>query len=151
MGLTFQESARGVHKDVNINVTDNCPKCNGTRCELGTKPTKCLTCNGTGMETVTTGPFVMRSSCRQCRGTGQVILNPCTECNGKGTMVQRKRVTVPVPAGQFLQLSMRYTVFYSCGSHFTYHFCYTFFFRSGRWTDCSYACGQTGSVYYIQS
>jgi DnaJ family protein A protein 3 len=25
---------------------------------------------------------------------------PCTECEGKGSTVQRKKVTVPVPAGE---------------------------------------------------
>ncbi|CAL8128985.1 unnamed protein product [Orchesella dallaii] len=99
MDLTFQEAARGVHKDVVLNVTDACPKCNGTKCELGSKPAKCLQCNGTGMETLTTGPFIMKSTCRQCKGTRVVIQHPCQECHGKGTTVQRKKVTVPVPAG----------------------------------------------------
>ncbi|ODM98433.1 hypothetical protein Ocin01_08249, partial [Orchesella cincta] len=99
MNLTFQEAARGVHKDVNINVTDNCPKCSGTKCEPGSKPVKCLQCNGTGMETIASGPFIMRSACRQCKGARVIIQWPCQECHGKGTTVQRKKVTVPVPAG----------------------------------------------------
>lgn len=102
MDLTFEQAARGVHKDVVLNVTDNCPKCNGTKCEIGTWPVKCLTCNGTGMETISTGPFIMRSTCRQCKGARTIIRDPCIECEGKGTMVQRRKVTVPVPAGIFL-------------------------------------------------
>lgn len=58
MNLTFQQAARGVNKDMNINVTDNCPKCAGTRCELGTKPVKCESCNGTGIETIATGMII---------------------------------------------------------------------------------------------
>ena len=42
---------------------------------------------------------MMRSTCRKCFGTGKLIANPCIECEGKGQTVQRKRVTVPVPAG----------------------------------------------------
>ncbi|CAG7729059.1 unnamed protein product [Allacma fusca] len=99
MNLTFQQAARGVNKDVNINVTDTCPKCGGNRCELGTRPVKCEPCNGSGMETIATGPFIMRSTCRHCRGKGQKIQYPCTECDGRGTIIQRKKVTVPVPAG----------------------------------------------------
>ncbi|ODM89514.1 hypothetical protein Ocin01_17166 [Orchesella cincta] len=99
MSLTFQEAARGVHKDIMINVTDNCPKCNGSKCELGSKPAKCLQCNGTGMETIASGPFIMRSACRQCKGARVIIQYPCQECHGKGSTVQRKKVTVPVPAG----------------------------------------------------
>lgn len=99
MHLTFQEAARGVHKDLSINVTDTCPSCSGSRSQSGSKPEKCTTCNGTGMETITSGPFIMRSNCRRCHGSRVIIKNPCRECSGKGTTVQRKRVTVPVPAG----------------------------------------------------
>ncbi|XP_018353343.1 PREDICTED: protein tumorous imaginal discs, mitochondrial-like isoform X1 [Trachymyrmex septentrionalis] len=99
MNLTFSQAARGVNKDINVNVVDICPKCGGSRCELGTKPVKCQYCNGTGMETISTGPFVMSSTCRYCQGTRTHIKFPCTECNAKGQTVQRKKITVPVPAG----------------------------------------------------
>lgn len=99
MNLTFSQAARGVNKDIDVNVVDICPKCTGTRCEPGTKPGRCQYCNGTGMETISTGPFVMRSTCRYCQGTRQFIKYKCTECEGKGQTVQRKRITVPVPAG----------------------------------------------------
>ncbi|XP_041969563.1 protein tumorous imaginal discs, mitochondrial-like isoform X2 [Aricia agestis] len=99
VNLRFTEAARGVNKDINLNVVDTCPKCQGTRCELGTKAIKCTYCNGTGMETFSRGPFVMRSTCRHCHGTRMLIKFPCVECEGKGSSVQRKKVTVPVPAG----------------------------------------------------
>ncbi|XP_030369187.1 protein tumorous imaginal discs, mitochondrial isoform X2 [Scaptodrosophila lebanonensis] len=99
MDLTFAQAARGVNKDVNVNVVDTCPKCTGSKCEPGTKPGRCQYCNGTGFETISTGPFVMRSTCRYCQGTRQYIKYPCAECEGKGRTVQRRKVTVPVPAG----------------------------------------------------
>lgn len=99
MNLTFAQAARGVNKDIDVNVVDTCLKCSGSRCEPGTKPGKCQYCNGTGMETISTGPFVMRSTCRYCSGSRMYIKFPCGECDGKGQTVQRKRVTVPVPAG----------------------------------------------------
>nr|XP_034176343.1 protein tumorous imaginal discs, mitochondrial-like isoform X1 [Osmia lignaria] len=99
MNLTFSQAARGVNKDVQLNVLDTCPKCLGSRCEPGTKAVRCQYCNGTGMETISTGPFVMRSTCRYCHGTRMFIKFPCTECEGKGQSIQRKKVTVPVPAG----------------------------------------------------
>ncbi|KRF78434.1 protein tumorous imaginal discs, mitochondrial isoform X2 [Drosophila virilis] len=99
MDLTFAQAARGVNKDVNVNVVDQCPKCAGSKCEPGTKPGRCQYCNGTGFETISTGPFVMRSTCRYCQGTRQYIKYPCAECEGKGQTVQRRKVTVPVPAG----------------------------------------------------
>ncbi|XP_025836741.1 protein tumorous imaginal discs, mitochondrial-like isoform X2 [Agrilus planipennis] len=97
--LSFSQAARGVNKDINVNVVDTCPKCQGSRCELGTKPVKCTFCDGTGFESTTRGPFIMRSTCRYCEGTRMFIKFKCTECEGKGSTVQRKKVTVPVPAG----------------------------------------------------
>ncbi|XP_049826169.1 protein tumorous imaginal discs, mitochondrial-like isoform X2 [Aethina tumida] len=97
--VTFSQAARGTNKDININVVDNCPKCRGSRCEPGTNATRCNFCNGTGMESVTRGPFIMRSTCRYCQGSRMYIKHKCTECAGKGQTVQRKKISVPVPAG----------------------------------------------------
>lgn len=88
MALTFSQAARGVNKDIDVNVVDTCPKCTGSRCEPGTKPGRCQYCNGTGMETISTGPFVMRSTCRYCQGTRQYIKFKCIECEGKGSTVR---------------------------------------------------------------
>lgn len=55
MNLSFSQAARGVNKDINVNMVDTCLKCNGSRCEPGTKPGKCNYCNGTGVETISTG------------------------------------------------------------------------------------------------
>lgn len=97
--LSFKMAARGLDKDISLNVVEVCPKCQGSRCQLGTKAVRCQYCNGTGTETISTGPFVMRQTCRYCAGTRMVIPNPCDECEGKGQTVQRKTVTVQVPAG----------------------------------------------------
>lgn len=105
--VSFSQAARGTNKDVQINVVDTCPKCTGSRCEPGTKAIKCQFCNGTGMESITTGPFVMRSTCRYCQGTRMYIKYKCTECEGKGSTVQRRKVTIPVPAGKALILSLK--------------------------------------------
>lgn len=49
MDLTFEEAARGVNKEINLNVQDTCPKCRGSGAEPGSSPVKCPQCNGTGM------------------------------------------------------------------------------------------------------
>lgn len=100
LNLSFLEAARGAFKEVKVNVVDTCPKCDGTRAEPGTGGgERCPYCNGTGMETVSTGPFVMRSTCRMCHGSRLYIKFPCTECSGKGSTVQRKTAEINVPAG----------------------------------------------------
>lgn len=99
MKLTFLEAAKGVDKELNIKIMDTCESCRGTGCQDGTSPDKCQQCSGTGMETVSTGPFLMRSTCRRCHGKGMFNKSPCHECRGAGQTKQKKKVNVPVPAG----------------------------------------------------
>jgi DnaJ family protein A protein 3 len=110
MNLTFKEAAAGCNKEVPMNVKEKCPKCRGTKCELGTKPMKCLDCNGTGIETIVQGPFIMRSTCRQCLGEKEINRHPCSECQGKGNVIARRRIAVPVPPGIFDDQRVRLAV-----------------------------------------
>ena len=49
MNLTFQEAARGVNKDLELSVIEDCFRCGGSGAEPGSAPSKCPQCNGTGM------------------------------------------------------------------------------------------------------
>lgn len=55
MKLTLTQAARGINKDIIMNVVDTCPACNGSRAAPGSKAVKCQYCNGTGMETIVNG------------------------------------------------------------------------------------------------
>uniref|UniRef100_A0A3B3DB73 DnaJ homolog subfamily A member 3, mitochondrial n=1 Tax=Oryzias melastigma TaxID=30732 RepID=A0A3B3DB73_ORYME len=99
MELTFTQAAKGVNKEISVNIDTTCQRCDGKGHEPGTKVQHCHNCNGSGMETINTGPFVMRSTCRRCGGKGSVISTPCNSCRGTGQTKQRKTVMVPVPAG----------------------------------------------------
>ncbi|CAG9831670.1 unnamed protein product [Diabrotica balteata] len=80
--ITFTQAARGTTKVVNINVVDNCPRCRGSRYESGIQATKCQFCNGTGMQSITIGFFVIRSTCRYCQDSRMYIKHKCTKCKG---------------------------------------------------------------------
>ncbi|XP_026160316.1 dnaJ homolog subfamily A member 3, mitochondrial-like isoform X2 [Mastacembelus armatus] len=99
MELTFAEAAKGVNKELSVNIDDACPRCHGKGSEPGTKVSLCHYCNGTGMESINTGPFLMRSTCRRCGGKGSIINTPCALCRGSGQTRRRQTVSVPVPAG----------------------------------------------------
>jgi len=99
LDLTFSEACRGVNKELQVVVADTCSRCKGNGCEPGTVPVTCPQCHGTGMETISTGPFMMRSTCRMCHGRGTVIKDPCRECKGTGVVRKRKKAVVPVPPG----------------------------------------------------
>ncbi|KAL2086922.1 hypothetical protein ACEWY4_017981 [Coilia grayii] len=99
MELTFTQAAKGVNKEITVNIEDTCPRCDGKGNDPGTKVQHCHYCNGTGMESVSTGPFMMRSTCRRCGGRGSIIITPCIVCRGRGQTKQKHTVMVPVPAG----------------------------------------------------
>ncbi|XP_075869168.1 dnaJ homolog subfamily A member 3, mitochondrial-like isoform X2 [Nelusetta ayraudi] len=99
MELTFSEAAKGANKELNVNIDDTCPRCDGRGSEPGTKVSHCNYCNGTGMESINTGPFLMKSTCRRCGGRGSIISSPCALCRGTGQNKKRQTVAVPVPAG----------------------------------------------------
>ncbi len=39
------------------------------------------------------------STCRQCRGSGQVITNPCKKCRGSGKFPKKRVVNIKIPPG----------------------------------------------------
>lgn len=99
MELTFSEAAKGADKELSVNIDDACQRCDGRGNEPGTKVAHCHYCNGTGMESVNTGPFMMRTACRRCGGKGSIINTPCAVCRGSGQTKKRQTVAVPVPSG----------------------------------------------------
>lgn len=97
--LSFEQAARGVNKEISANMIDTCLRCNGTRAEPGTGTSTCPTCRGTGTENMNTGPFLLRTVCRRCNGSGSVVKHPCRECEGSGKVIKRQIVKVSIPAG----------------------------------------------------
>ncbi len=53
MELTFSEAAKGVNKELSVNIDDTCPRCDGHGSEPGTRVSHCHYCNGTGMVSFT--------------------------------------------------------------------------------------------------
>ena len=45
------------------------------------------------------GFFRLSTTCPQCRGTGQIISDPCQDCEGHGLINKKKKVSLKVPAG----------------------------------------------------
>ena len=101
--LTFEESAFGCEKELNLTRTERCEDCQGSGCAAGSSPETCPDCHGTGtvrMQQRT--PFGVMSTtgeCPKCHGTGKLIKNPCKSCGGTGSVRRQKRITVTIPAG----------------------------------------------------
>ncbi|NRA64716.1 MAG: molecular chaperone DnaJ [Pseudobacteriovorax sp.] len=96
--LEFSEAAFGVEKDVEFNREVVCKACNGSRAEPGGKKT-CHTCGGSGQIRRTQGFFSVASACPTCQGEGEIITKPCKACKGRGKTIEKKTVSVKIPAG----------------------------------------------------
>ena len=97
--IDFEDAAFGCSKEIQIPRNETCGRCDGSGAEPGTRPLQCNRCNGRGQVHTQQGFFMMSRTCSSCRGTGQVIQQPCSTCRGRGLQrVQRKR-KVDIPAG----------------------------------------------------
>lgn len=100
MTIDFEEAIYGTKKDIKIDVEEDCEECHG---KGGFDPKTCEECHGSG--TITSeqrtmfGSFLSRTTCPYCKGTGTKYDRTCTSCRGRGKVMNRKTITVTVPAG----------------------------------------------------
>lgn len=98
--VTFEEAVFGCEKDIELDVVEDCPGCDG---HGGHDPVDCSRCHGSG--TVTTeqhtilGSFVSKTVCPECNGEGRIYKNKCSNCHGRGKVKNHKTITVNVPSG----------------------------------------------------
>ncbi|HTY81247.1 MAG TPA: DnaJ domain-containing protein, partial [Dehalococcoidales bacterium] len=101
ISVSFEEAALGVEKEVEINRTEICETCRGTRAKPGTQPLRCPDCNGTGqirrVQRSIFGQFINTATCPKCRGEGTIISEPCPDCRGTGYQKHKRRIMVTVP------------------------------------------------------
>jgi molecular chaperone DnaJ len=111
--LSYEEIYSGCIKNIKINYLKSCVKCNGA----GGSKRKCEDCKGSGhIQTIRRmGPMVIsnQAECGKCRGTGDIILIKCMECNGKCHIELVKDVSVEFPAG----IKLEHVVFKEHGGH----------------------------------
>ncbi|MDT9409298.1 molecular chaperone DnaJ [Corynebacterium rouxii] len=101
--LTLEEAYLGTKKPITIDTAILCDRCEGTGSKSKSKPNVCGTCNGSGeiqqMQRSFLGNVMTSSPCPTCRGTGEVIPDPCDKCGGDGRVRTQRDLIVNVPAG----------------------------------------------------
>lgn len=101
--IDFIEAAFGVEKEIQLNTSETCPTCHGSKAKPGTQATTCTKCNGTGQIRVTQrtilGAMQSVQTCDACHGQGKIVKDPCTTCQGQGKVRTSKKMTVTIPAG----------------------------------------------------
>jgi molecular chaperone DnaJ len=102
IGVTLEEAAAGMEKDIKVPHSASCKACGGMGAKSGDMKT-CSTCKGSGQ--VQRGQkrgytsFVTITSCPACRGSGKHITKPCEECGGAGSVQTTSTLQVSIPKG----------------------------------------------------
>ena len=101
--ISFEEAIFGATKEIQVKVVDECDTCHGTGAKPGSHAETCKRCNGTGQERYTQqsmfGMVQSMRTCPDCKGTGKIIKDPCTTCDGKGKVRKTKKFEVNIPKG----------------------------------------------------
>jgi molecular chaperone DnaJ len=97
--IDFTEAVRGATVPLRLSSPASCGSCGGTGARAGTVPKVCPACGGAGLITRNQGAFAFSEPCRDCRGAGRIIDDPCGECGGRGVSNRHRTLTMRIPAG----------------------------------------------------
>lgn len=101
--ITLKDVYNGVKKDIEYTAYVSCKKCNSSGAKKGTKIETCNVCHGNGYvrRDIMLGPIRMQNSvlCGSCRGKGKFIKTKCDNCNGKGRVKEKVKLSVKIPKG----------------------------------------------------
>ncbi|MDR0666733.1 MAG: molecular chaperone DnaJ [Campylobacteraceae bacterium] len=96
--LEFKEAVFGCKKEVNFKYKSPCKECAGSGSEDKSK-TECPECGGKGQVFYRQGFMTFSQACQRCKGSGQIVKNPCKACKGKGWEEIEESVMVDIPEG----------------------------------------------------
>jgi molecular chaperone DnaJ len=97
--IDFVEAVKGATVPMRLSSPSTCDTCHGSGAKPGTTPRTCPTCSGAGLVSRSQGSFAFSEPCRDCRGTGRIIDDPCPECGGDGVSTKSRTLTVRIPPG----------------------------------------------------
>lgn len=97
--IDFVEAVKGATVPLRLSSPATCATCHGNGARPGTTPRTCPTCSGAGLVSRSQGAFAFSEPCRDCRGTGRIVDDPCPECGGDGVSTRSRTLTVRIPAG----------------------------------------------------
>ncbi len=98
--LSLEDAFTGVEQSIAVDALAKCGACGGRGCARADNcATACQTCGGMGKVRAQQGFFVVERGCPTCRGSGEVIADPCPACDGEGRALGQRKLSVKIPAG----------------------------------------------------
>ena len=105
--LEFKDAVFGIEREIEYEREVSCQLCSGSGSEPGSSPVSCNTCHGHGQVRRSQGFFSVATTCHTCHGEGKIVKDPCKKCRGRGRSVEKKTLSVKVPAGVDNGLKLR--------------------------------------------
>jgi len=97
--ITLEQAYAGSEVEITVPASLNCETCEGSGARPGTSPTVCGGCGGAGRVRASQGFFSIERACPRCGGSGRLVLDPCTDCHGRGQVRKERTLQVRIPAG----------------------------------------------------
>ena len=101
--ISFEEAVNGCVKEILVSRVETCESCHGTGAKNGTEFTTCAECKGSGRVRFTQQTFfgttIREGVCKTCGGTGKIVKEKCSSCNGKCSSKVKTTVSLKIPAG----------------------------------------------------
>ena len=101
--IDLRDAVFGSIKELEVETAVTCSVCDGSCKRPGTSSTTCPDCHGHGqiqrpMRSIL-GTVIQTQTCARCSGFGDIIEDPCQECDGQGRVRERKNLKVKIDAG----------------------------------------------------
>lgn len=101
--IELEEVLTGTERTVTFERVGRCEACSGSGAAPGSATATCTTCAGRGQvrqrQDTILGSMVSVVTCPECGGSGQIVDEPCEECDGKGVRRHAEDIKVTVPPG----------------------------------------------------
>ncbi len=97
--ISLEQAARGGEMPLDIMRRAACETCDGSGAAPGSSVSTCKACNGHGVRRRVQGIFSTQEACPSCRGQGQTIDQPCSDCAGRGAVNKTEHLKITVPVG----------------------------------------------------
>jgi molecular chaperone DnaJ len=98
--LSLEEAFTGAEHTITVQAMTACERCHGRGCTKSDGcASTCQSCGGMGKVRAQQGFFVVERGCPTCRGAGEVITDPCGNCQGEGRALTQRKLSVKIPAG----------------------------------------------------
>lgn len=111
--IDFLTAVFGGEEIINLEKQTTCVKCQGSGAKAGSSPKTCPDCQGRGVidqiQRTMLGPIPIPTTCPKCSGQGKIIDQPCPHCHGQGRTVEKKPLTIKIPAGVASGQTIKFT------------------------------------------